>query len=925
VNTWTGWRTALRVARREARRSKGRSALVMAMIGLPVAALAFAAVTVDMFRLTPMEKLDRTAGVADAVVLWAGSGPVRQDPTSLMFAHEAPFKGEASARPEDTVRAMLPPGSRLLPDLSFTVSVHTSNGVGDLAARALDVTDPMARGTAFIRSGRAPHGAGEVALSSGAAARTGAGVGGTLRLLGDERFRVVGIVEFPDDLGQVALFDPVHLPSGDAAPGPARRWLVDTPAPLRWSDVQRLNAQGVVALSRDVVRHPPARGEFTPLAPPGQFTPLALPGRFAQPATLSFGVLIGGAAVLEIILLAGPAFAVGARRRQRDLALRAANGATAAHLRRVVLADGVVLGAAGALAGLAVGVVTALAGRGLLEEYLAHSRAGGYRVYPLALAGIVAFAITTALLAALVPAFIAARQDVVAALAGRRGVTRSRKRWLVLGAALTALGVVISGAGAVRISSNLILAGLIVGELGLVLCTPALVGLIARLARGLPLSPRIALRDTARNRAAAAPAISAVMAAVAGSIALGVYQGSSDLRHQHEYRPMLPPGYVSVSLAQKSSSDPSAAGAQADTAARVLRETLPTRDVAPAPWASCATSGPGDGCMINMAVPADRLCPYTDVLYQRPLTAAERAAADRDPRCATAEARQPFPSGGPFLVDDGTHLATLTGASGEELSRAAATLRAGGVVVFDALPVVDGSVTIDVRRVPGDSYDPAKLLQQQPESSVAARAYVLHGGTSSGSAVISPAAAQRAGLRQVVSNVYASTTRTPTQAELDRLSAALSRLGRNLPVYVEQGPPQDANVVLIVLATAAAVIALGAAGIATGLAAADSRPDLATLAAVGASPAVRRRLSLSQSGVIAGLGSLLGAGAGFGAAAAVLFALNQRYVGSWPAPPPYPIVVPWLNLAAALLVVPAIAMLGAGLLTRSRLPVERRL
>ena len=36
------------------------------------------------------------------------------------------------------------------------------------------------------------------------------------------------------------------------------------------------------------------------------------------------------------------------------------------------------------------------------------------------------------------PAWIAARQDVVAALAGRRGITRSRRRWVVLGAVLTA-------------------------------------------------------------------------------------------------------------------------------------------------------------------------------------------------------------------------------------------------------------------------------------------------------------------------------------------------------------------------------------------------------------------------------------------------------------------------------------------------------
>ncbi len=118
---------------------------------------------------------------------------------------------------------------------------------------------------------------------------------------------------------------------------------------------------------------------------------------------------------------------------------------------------------------------------------------------------------------------------------------------------------------------------------------------------------------------------------------------------------------------------------------------------------------------------------------------------------------------------------------------------------------------------------------------------------------------------------------------------------------------------------------MSAAAIGTGLAAADGRADLSTLAAVGASPRLRRGLSLSQSGVIAGLGSLLGALAGLGAAIAVLMALNQRYVDVWPGPPLLPIAVPWLNLVMALVVVPFVAILGAGLLTRSRLPIERRL
>jgi putative ABC transport system permease protein len=163
----------------------------------------------------------------------------------------------------------------------------------------------------------------------------------------------------------------------------------------------------------------------------------------------------------------------------------------------------------------------------------------------------------------------------------------------------------------------------------------------------------------------------------------------------------------------------------------------------------------------------------------------------------------------------------------------------------------------------------------------------------------------------------------PTVAEQDRLHGAL---GNTAGVYVERGPrPRSDTRTLLLLAVVAGVITLGAAAIATGLAAADGRANLGTLAAVGASPRIRRGLSLSQSGVIAGLGSLLGALAGLGGAVAVLLALNRGYADLWPAPIPYPITLPWLNVGVALLVVPLVAMLGAGLLTRSRLPIERRL
>jgi putative ABC transport system permease protein len=513
------------------------------------------------------------------------------------------------------------------------------------------------------------------------------------------------------------------------------------------------------------------------------------------------------------------------------------------------------------------------------------------------------------------------RQNVVASLAGRRGVTRSRKRWLLLGIAMAAAGTVIVVAGTLRVSSKVMLAGLVVGELGMVLCTPAIVGLIARLGRVLPLPLRIALRDAGRNRAAAAPAISAVLAAVAGSVAIGLYIDSSRALTEAEYRPTVPIGTTIVFLRP-----PGASGvdAQIGPIQAALRATVPVTEVRTLSQVGCANAGdPTDPslfrfCTLEVQMVADQVCPFVGLLRTgtATLTPDQVAAARRDRRCnAGGRGVDDVLRGG--FVDDGSALAMFTGASAADIAAATAVLRDGGVVVSDGRFVADrraSVMVIDSSMTRGGSPEQDAVRLSLP-------AYVITTAVNT-FAIYSPAAVAKAKLAIYPATVMASTGRMPTQAEQDRLQQQLSAL--DSVATVERGPTYDTDPRPWIIAAAAALITLGAAAVATGLAAADGRADLSILAAVGASPRLRRGLSLSQSAVIAGLGSLLGAGAGLGAAVAVLVALNQRYEQVWPGPVPMPITVPWASLGIALLAVPALAMLGAGLFTRSRLPIERR-
>ncbi len=905
----SGWWVALRLAWREVRRSRGRAALVVAMIAVPVLGLSYAAVSWDMFTLTEAEEADRQLGDADAIVSWPYQGPVVQDRSGQPRAGSEPPRRD---RPYTTAQllAVLPAGSRVLPDERSTVTLRTrAGGLAMVQARGLDLTDPITRGIGVVVDGRAPAGSREIAVTAEAADTHAVRIGDTVRSFDDTAaWRIVGLVRFPGAYGEIVAYRPGELPGLTPAEPGSRQWLVDTPAELTWPQIQRLNSAGILADARSLRLRPPA--ELATSA--GEPADAGFTGSDA--AATGSVALLAGLGVLEVILLAGPAFAVGARTRQRELALIAANGGTPAHLRRVVLADGVVLGAAGAVCGVALGIGLAWSGRGLSERYLFQAYAGGFRVFPAALLVICTAAVGTGMLAALVPAATAARQPVVAALTGRRGAVRSRRRWLVLGLAMVAVGGSVATVGAWQGSFGLILLGLTVGEVGLVLCTPSLLGLIGRLGPWLPLGARMSVRDTARNRSSAAPAISAVMAAVAGSVAVGVVLASDNARERAEYRPMLPPGTVAVRL-EHPAGGPAARDLVA-AAVATTRSTLRTDRTMVSDRATCAAgAGPDLSCSLEPVVPLARRCPYAPPQFDGEPSGAQRRAANADPRCADVATRFPLFPGA--ATTDGAALAALTGASGAELAAGSAVLTAGGVVTTDPRHVVDGRITLEARTVRGDG------TLVHPVRSLTVPAYVLRSPVPA--LVVSPALVTGAGLATEPEAVLATPATAPDEATRQRLDAGLRAITPGVYSMVEEGPFGGDDTTLLLLAIAAGLITLGAAGVATGLAAVDGRNDLATLGAIGASPRVRRLLSLNQAGVIAGVGTALGLAAGLGAAYTILAAMNQGQLAPdrWPRDVPYPPTVPWSSLAV-LLAVPVVAMLGAGLLTRSRLPIERR-
>ncbi|WKV76241.1 FtsX-like permease family protein [Streptomyces sp. PCS3-D2] len=915
------------------------------MIALPIVGVSAADLTLRSAELSPDQAVSRVVGASDARVSTSYAGKaIYQLPDGSRYVpvggyDSADVPTEPEKKSPEQVAAGFPPGSRILKDSAGYGKVRTRHGLLDTDLREIDLHDPLAKGLVTLDRGRLPEQAGEVVATNAFLDNSGLFVGSSVTPRGaTSAYKIVGAYELPSELGKVQVIGPpgsligpldqALQASGGTGLHPDDSYLVTVGGEgFTWNMVQAANARSLVVVSRAVANHPPADADV-PLyrqEPKEQFE------RGSGSATeMAILATVVGLAMLEICLLAGPAFAVGARRSRRQLGLVGANGGDRRHVRSIVLSGGLVIGAAAAVSGTAIGIALTVALQPVLEEQLGN-RFGDLDFRPLELAGIALLAVVTGLLSAIVPAVTASRQTVLASLTGRRGVRRSNRVLPVVGLVAVAAGAGIALYGSVSdLGSTVVAGGSALAELGIVALTPVLVGVFGRLGRRLPLSPRLALRDAVRNRGRTAPAVAAVLAAVAGTVAVATYQHSSDIQSRHEYVADLPHGTGSLLTSEN--------GAYRDVPA--LRESLTKqlpvarradvdRLVVGKPGCEPFSRDPACG-RAEIITPKDQRCPLYESPDPEAFSAEEARRLRQDWRCQGATRGTQYST----VVADEKLLSVLAVTDPGSVS----ALRQGRAVAFDKRQVKDGTLTLRIITGPDEAEGIAGPAREPVGVDKLIPVHLVPEGTEGWGIelVLPPAAVQATGLTTAPVGSYFALDGTPASEQLQRIAADIDRMGVDASLRIEAGYQGNDSLALLALSVFAGLVTIGAAGIATGLSQADAEADLKTLAAVGAPPRVRRTLSGFQCGVVALMGVVLGSAAGILPAIGLrltqrreLEALAQRaveegYSAAGESVPFVPIAVPWETLAGLLVIVPLGAALLAALVTRSSGALARR-
>lgn len=507
---WGGWRIASRMARRDLRAHRVRSAIVVLMIALPVMVVIATSTAFQSMQVPIAKSPEAYLGSAQARLTYIGGrvesqspdgsiavpacGPVMRvdDPmqsaslgavvhrttdgwTSLPREEAGPTLDDNGcdygARPvpgmpqsrngsesdvQDSAKAL---GEWLGGTVAPVSTVHLDLGREDdfdsVPVWQADARADVFRGMVELRSGRWPTAPGEALLTQ-AGEKRGLPTSGLLPLA--PTGAPPGVTSPAPS--QYTIVGTAFVPKSRAEPPVAvvypggASWtgvvfLLQRAEPLTWSDVQRLGEYGIVTSSRAVLADPPHRAVD---GIPGVETPDEIG------ATWLLTALMPTLAMLAVTcLIAGPAFAIIAASQRRMLALVAVNGAPAGQLRRTVVAEALWLGVLGAGSGVVGGLVTAL---NLVREGAQSGEYGPFDVPWLPVVGVVLCGLLAPLIAALVPTVGLGRLELAPELGSvdlvRRPPSRTGVRQTARGVVALLIGTVLFVIAAVteRATSN---------------------------------------------------------------------------------------------------------------------------------------------------------------------------------------------------------------------------------------------------------------------------------------------------------------------------------------------------------------------------------------------------------------------------------------------------------------------------------------
>jgi putative ABC transport system permease protein len=892
------WKALVRLAWRDTTRHKGRTALVIALIGVPVAMLLVASVLIRTTIFSLDQKRAVALGpVADLVVRKAFTGDEQTGVASSAAANDMP---------------PLPSGARAV-SLNGTYNTSRFWATGH-PARPIFVTgvssaafgDPILAGVFLLRSGTWPTTNDGVAVTTSLLKYAHLKIGDSIDLLTPKRTVIVtGVYDRRDQFGENAFASLAPLTDNQTGPSQAEVWIDLGP---------KVTALAAKAVAQDLVRkgwEPTSYQLFPGLfeTRPGAFVGDTIPSETTPIAIMNVAGLI-------LLFLLGTivtaAFAVGARRQLRTLGLIAANGGEPRQLRRLVTLQGTVAAAVGALVGFALGAAGLAAVMPHMNRW-SRTILPGVELVPFDL--IVAFlmAVLAGSLAAAIPGRTIARVPVLNALGGRRPMRNASNSLPIVGIVLAGLGTLLLAGSTTPGSIGNGWAFAALGGIGVLLggvvTAPWLVGRLAPLAAHLGGAARLAVRRMTRHRGRSGPIVAAIMATGAVVIAANTMFQSFERGGRERSIPAYALDQVDISMS----------GFFGYSSGGGTPQFSPTA----ADIAAAATS-------VSAVLPGSKSYGYQSVV-----SGGSPSYAGRWYRLVLsgtgASGRERFDSGVSLVIGNAELLRALKLSdavineflagkailAGPDASGEGIDLReqiVDNVPNLSATPKPPKERTISL---PSISIGPVDLGQRQnggfcvdnvcqplrttvlivPEAVATANDLV---GTPA-AVVISPLPITKA-QRESLKNL-----RQDIEDAVDR-STNFRGFGGISP-YIGFDEPNNVPLRLVELITSglALFLALAVTAVSLALTASDNRPDDVTLASLGAAPGTRRRLRAWEAWLLAASGMALAVPFGFLPAIAIVRAQGRHD----------PFVFPWLTVAIVVVAVPLLAAAIGWLSARS--------